>query len=128
MIDLLSLILQKEKFCIIVNPTNAVITGDTGNTTAHLAQRGDISPIGTFLAIRLQCLVHDAYKALPAKAAFAKVLNTNKAKDIWSTTSLDATGDAHHDKSIICATLIADPAHTAWYRPINMLVPRTHTS
>jgi hypothetical protein len=54
---------------------------------------GGISPIGVFLAMCLQWLLHDTFKALPAKAAFAKVFNKKKAKDIWSTTTLDAMGD-----------------------------------
>jgi hypothetical protein len=42
---------------------------------------GDISPIGTFLAMRLQWLLHDAFKALPTKASFATGFNSSQAKD-----------------------------------------------
>jgi hypothetical protein len=87
---------------------------------------GDISPIGAFLAMRLQWLLHDAFKALPTKAAFATGFNASQAKDRWSTISLNATGDAHQDLVPLCDTLTEDPAHPAWCRPISILVPRTH--
>jgi hypothetical protein len=89
---------------------------------------GDISPIGAFLAIHLQWLLHDAFKVLPTKAAFTTGFNTSQAKDWWSTTSLDATGDARQDLALLCNTLTKDTAHPAWCLPISILVPRTHTS
>jgi hypothetical protein len=36
MVALLSLIMQKQKFRIIVDPTNAVFEGDTENVNAHM--------------------------------------------------------------------------------------------
>jgi hypothetical protein len=47
---------------------------------------GGISPIGVFLAMCLQWLLHDIFKALPAKAALSQGLNSSQAKDQWSTT------------------------------------------
>jgi hypothetical protein len=89
---------------------------------------GDISPIGAFLAIRLQWLLHDAFKAFPAKAAFANGFNLSQAKDRWSTTSLDTTGDSRQDLALLCETLTYNPAHPAWCLPISLLVPRIHKS
>jgi hypothetical protein len=42
---------------------------------------GDISPIGAFLVMRLQWLLHDAVKVIPPKAAFVKGFNSSQAKD-----------------------------------------------
>jgi hypothetical protein len=36
MVTLLSLILQKQNFQIIVDPTNAIFDGDTGNANAQI--------------------------------------------------------------------------------------------
>jgi hypothetical protein len=93
-----------------------------------LCSVGDISPIGAFLAMRLQWLLHDAFEALPTKAAFATGFSVSQVKDQWSTTSLDATGDARRDLALLCNTLTDDPAHPDWCLPISLLVPRTHTS
>jgi hypothetical protein len=84
---------------------------------------GDISPIGAFLDMRLQWLIHDAFKALPTKAAFSAGFNAHQAKDRWSTTSLDATGDARRDLALLCDTLTNDPAHPEWCRPIILFIP-----
>jgi hypothetical protein len=83
---------------------------------------GDVSPICAFLAMHLQWLLHDAFKALPTKAAFITGFNASWAKDRWSTTSLDATGDARQGLALLCNTLTEDPAHPAWCRPISLLV------
>jgi hypothetical protein len=40
MIALLSLILQKEKFWIIANPTNNIFNGDTGTINAQMPKAG----------------------------------------------------------------------------------------
>jgi hypothetical protein len=40
MIALLSLIMQNQKFWIIVNPTNAIFEGDTGNANAQMPKPG----------------------------------------------------------------------------------------
>jgi hypothetical protein len=88
----------------------------------------DISPIDAFLAMHLQWLLHDAFKALPTKDAFAKGFNASQVKYRWSTTPLDATGDARRDLAFLCTTLTEDPSHPAWCYPSSLLVPRTHTS
>jgi hypothetical protein len=87
---------------------------------------GDISPIGAFLVMRLQWIIHNAFNTLSAKAAFAKLFNLSQTKDRWSTTSLNATGDTRQDMALLCATLTEDPSHPAWYRPISLLTP-VHT-
>jgi hypothetical protein len=108
-----------------------VIHRKSANCAAHVVEVlhsiGDILPIGAFLAMRLQWILHDDFKTLPTKADFAKGLKSRQAKDQWSTTSLNATEGAHH-RTLLCATLTKDPAHPAWCRPISLLVPRTHTS
>jgi hypothetical protein len=40
MITLLNLIMKKQKFRIIVDPTNAVFEGDTGNANAQMPKPG----------------------------------------------------------------------------------------
>jgi hypothetical protein len=40
MISLLSLILQTEKFRIIIDPTNTIFEGDTGNANAQMPKPG----------------------------------------------------------------------------------------
>jgi hypothetical protein len=109
-----------------------VVRRKSAKCAAHvlgfLRSVGDISSIGVFLAIRLQLLLYNAFKTLPAKAAFAKVFNSSWSTDRWSTTSLDATGDARRDLTLICATLTEDPSRSAWYHPISLLVLRTHIS
>jgi hypothetical protein len=40
MVALLSLIIQKQKFRIIVDPTNAILEGDTGNANAQMPKPG----------------------------------------------------------------------------------------
>jgi hypothetical protein len=77
--------------------------------------------------MRLQWLLHDAFKAIPAKASFTTEFKVNQAKGRWSFSSLDATWDTHQDLVLLCTTLTEDPDHPAWCLPISILFPRTHT-
>jgi hypothetical protein len=84
---------------------------------------GNISSIITLLVMHLQWFLHDALKTLLAKAAFTKGFNSSQAKDWWSTTSLNATGDICQDLALICAILTKDPSHPAWCHPLSLLPP-----
>jgi hypothetical protein len=63
---------------------------------------GDISPIGTFLTMRLQWLLRNTFKALPVKYAFSEGFDDSKTKDRWTTTILGATYDTHFDVALLC--------------------------
>jgi hypothetical protein len=100
----------------------------SAHVLAVLRSVGDIPPIGAFLSMCLQWLLHKAFKALPTKSPFTTGFNVSQAKNRWSTTSLDATGDARRDFALLCNTLTEDPLHPSWCHPISLLVPLTHTS
>jgi hypothetical protein len=100
-----------------------VIRQKSAKCAAHvlgvLRSLGDISPISAFLAMRLKWLLHDAFKPLPAKAAFTKGFESSQEKDRFSTTSLDATGDTYRDPTLLCAPLTEDPVHPACACPMD---------
>jgi hypothetical protein len=114
------------------NWLGSIIRRKLAKCVAHvlgvLRSVGGISTIGAFLAMHLQWILHDAFKVIPPKYAFVKGFNVSQDMDWWPTTSLDATGDARQDLTLLCATVVEYPAHPAWCRPISLLVPRTHTS
>jgi hypothetical protein len=97
-------------------------------TLCVLMSIGDISSISVILAICLQCLFHDACKALPAKSAFSKGFRKSKVKDRWSTTTLDVTRDVQFDIKLLCEMLMTDQNHSTWCHPISILVEQAHTS
>jgi hypothetical protein len=82
-----------------------VVHRKSANCAAHvlgvLRSVGDISPIGTFLAMRLKWLLNDAFKALTANATFTKGFNSIQVKYHWSTTSPNVAGDTRQDMALL---------------------------
>jgi hypothetical protein len=116
----------------LLTPTiNRKVAKCAAHILGVLRSIGGIFPIGMFgmfLAMHLQWLLHTAFKALPAKAAFAKGFNKSKANDRWPTTTLGATGNTRFDVEHLCTTLTVDQHHTLYCHIINVLVERRHTS